>query len=65
MTLCDKKRLKFEINFKLFRRNWSDIQTKNKPFLSLQRQLNAEKYLVSPDLNFVVLIADIDEDGAK
>lgn len=30
-----------------------------------QRQLNAVKFLVSPDLNFVVLIADIDEDGAK
>lgn len=38
----------------------------NKPFsISPQRQLNAEKFLVSPDLNFVVLIADIDEDGAK
>ncbi|XP_031634021.1 dipeptidyl aminopeptidase-like protein 6 isoform X2 [Contarinia nasturtii] len=29
------------------------------------RQLNAERFLVSPDLNFVVLIADIDDDGAK
>lgn len=45
------------------------FQFKNKQtilnFSPEQRQLNAEKFLVSPDLNFVVLIADIDEDGAK
>lgn len=26
--------------------------------------MNAEKFIVSPDLNFVVLLSDLDEDGA-
>lgn len=38
---------------------------KKKPPVPQQRQLNAEKYIVSPDTNFVVLIADIGEDGAR
>lgn len=33
--------------------------------LNPQRQLNAEKYLVSPDTQFVVLLADVDADGAR
>lgn len=50
----------------------STIKTHNK-FICLftlfyvcsQRQLNAEKYLVSPDTQFVVLLADVDEHGAR
>lgn len=30
-----------------------------------QRQLNAEQFIVSPDLNYVALIADIDQDGSR
>lgn len=34
-------------------------------FINLQRQLNAEKFIVSPDLNFVVLLSDCVDDSAR
>ncbi|XP_055300949.1 inactive dipeptidyl peptidase 10 isoform X4 [Sitodiplosis mosellana] len=43
----------------------NNLSTKTLMTNATFRQLNAEKFLVSPDLNFIVLIADIDQDGAK